>query len=295
VVKVSFLHLISPSPNADLIVSNLLLHFLHTLVDNENQIVKVDLKLDKDGNRIMLMSFSWGDTPNDVKGKKIWNAMSNYLCCNYPTVSDELVQRGMARGLYDTLKLIRKEISDCTRSKMKVEYYPHAYSVFGITYILNGKVLPAVTLEGLKKSWQQDFTNSNQAKHHCFWDHHRQSQALWSETFAQEVMEDLKLVYDPTGDFQRANHLKLRGPKFKDGIHEAILFFMKKIRDSFRDCNKQQRDFKMEHRGSKGLVGAALEIQITRFQRENPVLNNSIEKREQCRAAVELKAEAIAS
>lgn len=233
----------------------------------------------------------WGDTPRGQKKVEIANSIEKYVKRHYPDdCKDEMTFKGMCKGMWSVLRGVRKELNECTSAKMKMDFFPKAYSKYGITYVRNGIVLPATCMETIKKSWEQDWANPNMKRQHCFWDHERQVSALWAEIFAQEAMEACNLTYDKDyDDFKKRNRQKKQGPKFKDGALQTCLFYMKKKRDNFREGNKMNRDFTIGKRGKKGMVGAELQVQMERFCHDNMVLTTSRAECSSVRAIVRLK------
>lgn len=231
----------------------------------------------------------WGDTPTGKKKEDINDGVEDYIR-RYYTVDNQIEMTSMKGDMMVILKDIRKEINECTNAKLKMDFYPKAYEIYGITYVHKGVVLPATCLETIKKSWAQDFSLSNTKLQHCFWDHMRQEQTLWAEIFSQDVMDSCNLVYDPSyTKFTTRNQKKTRGPKFNDGALENVKFYMKTVRDSFRKVNLNIRSFIVKSREKKGKVGADLETQLKEFCIFNPVLTKSKDLIANSRAIFEIK------
>ena len=246
--------------------------------------------MDGNGKRLIQEDMLWGDTAVGQKKIDIDVAITKYLKRNYPNECRDDTIKGMVKGMWSVMRDVRKELKECSSAKMKMDFFPKAYSKYGITYIRNGIVLPATCMETIKKSWQQDWTDRNAKKLHSFWDHERQQQTLWAELFSQEAMESCNLTYDPKyNDFKQKNRLKKQGPKFKDGALLVCSFYIKMRRNNFRDGNKMNRDFKIRKRGKKGMVGDDLQEQLVSFCNVNKVITTSASEMESCRAIAKLK------
>jgi hypothetical protein len=233
---------------------------------------------DQNGFFVIQEDMMWGDSPTAKKRTVLEKVIALYVRKYNPDETDEEKIKGMVKSCWMNLRELHTKILCAARSWIKSTLFAHAYKLYGICYIENGKVVPATSLENLKSSWKQDWSDENTEKMTKLWDHHLQKQQFWATSLTCDIMRSCGIVYDDSyttfRDTNTSKNLKTLkpGPKFIDGCQECGKFSWKKMRDGFRMSNNKVRNFIMPAKTGKGKKGEELEEAVTKFLEHNPIL-----------------------
>ena len=193
------------------------------------------LEKDRDGNVVIQEDMLWGDSL-EVKHKPKYSAAYRAYVDRYYPNEAELRKVGRVKDLWAVMRQLRVRLKDSARVKFLAEFLPLAYQKYNITYVEGNKVLPATNPATVKKSYLQDYSDSNMRLLTIFWDHHLQRETLWASMFGQEVMKANRVVFDKSySTFRDSNKTKngvaKRGPKRKNGMEDLVNFTYKMLKE----------------------------------------------------------------